>query len=56
MSGIGRRRGPGAQPIKPILHERRALKLPESQSHCAPVDAVTSTTPYFRLIAVNLNH
>jgi hypothetical protein len=34
----------------------RAPNLPESQSHFAFVDATTSTTPHFRLIAVNLNH
>jgi hypothetical protein len=33
-----------------------APNLPESQSHFAFVDALTSTTPYFRLIAVSLNH
>jgi hypothetical protein len=34
----------------------RPQYLPESQSHFAFVDATTSTTPHFRLIAVNLNH
>jgi hypothetical protein len=56
MGGIGAAPRAWRATDKPVLLERRALNLPESQSHFAFVDVVTSTTPYFRLIAVNLNH
>jgi hypothetical protein len=35
---------------------KRALKLPESQSHLAFIDAAAPIAPRLRPIAINLNH